>query len=69
MAVALAPVAAVPQARRDRLATLAALRALTDAKLKDIGLHRSEIGSLVFDASGARKPALRAGAWDQLLHR
>jgi uncharacterized protein YjiS (DUF1127 family) len=41
-------------ARREYLANLVVLRSLGDRELKDIGLHRGEIGEALTDAAKAR---------------
>ena len=38
--------------RRERLAELASLRAMTDYELRDIALSRSEIGGIIFSGDG-----------------
>lgn len=45
-------------AHRSRRATVQVLMSLSDATLRDIGLHRSEIASLAFDTTGERTRAL-----------
>jgi uncharacterized protein YjiS (DUF1127 family) len=41
--------------RRTRLATMSILSSLDDCTLKDLGLHRSEIGSLVYGTRRERR--------------
>ena len=41
--------------RRARRATMAVLSALDDSTLKDLGLHRSEVGSLVYGSRRDRR--------------
>lgn len=41
--------------RRNKRIAAANLRAMSDRALKDMGLHRSEISSVVHDHSGERK--------------
>ncbi len=48
------------RAWRQRQATIAQLRALDDAILNDIGLHRAELNALLFLGDGShRRPAKR----------
>jgi uncharacterized protein YjiS (DUF1127 family) len=41
--------------RRTQIATMAVLSSLDDRTLKDLGLHRSEIGSLVYGTRRERR--------------
>lgn len=47
------------RAWRERRATIAELRALDDAILKDIGLHRSELNALLLGDGAYRRTAKR----------